>query len=51
MAGLVLPQLCTRYAQNDRSLFTFLTSEEPFSFKRFLQEEEVKESPLLKRMD
>ncbi|NJK62486.1 MAG: hypothetical protein HC921_07180 [Synechococcaceae cyanobacterium SM2_3_1] len=46
LTGLALPQLCTRYAQNDRSLFTFLTSEEPFSFKRFLQEEEVKEAPL-----
>ncbi len=43
MTALVLPQLCTRYAQNDRSLFTFLTSNEPFSLKRFLQEEEVTE--------
>ncbi len=29
--------LCTRYAQNDRSLFTFLTSDEPNSFKHFLE--------------
>ncbi|MDW8413813.1 MAG: hypothetical protein RMM17_14160 [Acidobacteriota bacterium] len=39
LTALVLPQLCTRYAQNDRSLFTFLTSEEPFSFRQFLQQE------------
>lgn len=36
LTSLVLPQLCTRYAQNDRSLFTFLTSSEPYSFKQFL---------------
>lgn len=46
ITGLVLPQLCTRYAQNDRSLFTFLTSEEPYSFKQFLQEEEATETSL-----
>ncbi|MEN9251558.1 MAG: hypothetical protein Q6L58_03875 [Thermostichales cyanobacterium BF3_bins_165] len=37
LTALVLPQLCLRYAQNDRSLFTFLTSEEPFSFQEFLK--------------
>jgi hypothetical protein len=31
ITALVLPMLCTRYAQNDRSLFTFLTSAEPYS--------------------
>jgi hypothetical protein len=36
IAALVLPMLCVRYAQNDRSLFTFLTSDEPYSFKQFL---------------
>jgi hypothetical protein len=38
ISALVLPMLCTRYAQNDRSLFTFLTSAEPYSFKNFLEE-------------
>ena len=38
IAALVLPILCSRYAQNDRSLFTFLTSQEPYSFTSFLQE-------------
>ena len=37
ITALVLPMLCTRYAQNDRSLFTFLTSSEPFAFKQFLE--------------
>lgn len=37
LTALVLPQLCTRYAQNNRSLFTFLTSAEPHSFQQFLE--------------
>ncbi len=36
ITALALPQLCVRYAQNDRSLFTFLTSEEPYAFAEFL---------------
>lgn len=36
IASLVLPLLCSRYAQNDRSLFTFLTSDEPYAFTQFL---------------
>ena len=36
ITALVLPLLCTRYAQNDRSLFTFLTSDEPYAFQAFL---------------
>jgi hypothetical protein len=38
VATLALPQLCIRYAQNDRSLFTFLTSAEPYSLRTFLDE-------------
>jgi hypothetical protein len=38
VAALALPALCTKYAQNDRSLFTFLTSSEPSAFARFLRE-------------
>lgn len=41
LTALVLPVLCARYAQNDRSLFTFLTSTEPYSFNNFLDETEV----------
>ncbi|GER89749.1 hypothetical protein KDW_39110 [Dictyobacter vulcani] len=41
LAALTLPILCSRYAQNDRSLFTFLTSQEPHSFTSFLQETPV----------
>lgn len=36
LTALVLPMLCVRYAQNDRSLFTFLTSDEPYAFSQFL---------------
>lgn len=36
LTALVLPMLCVRYAQNDRSLFTFLTSDEPYAFTQFL---------------
>ena len=42
LAALVLPLLCTRYAQNDRSLFTFLTSDEPYAFQAFLGSAYVK---------
>ncbi len=43
ITALVLPLLCTRYAQNDRSLFTFLTSDEPHALTRFLQTHELEE--------
>jgi hypothetical protein len=50
VTAVVVPSLCTRYAQNDRSLFTFLTGEEPHSFARFLREESVRSNhwPTLK---
>jgi len=43
LTALVLPTLCQKYAQNDRSLFTFLTSKEPFSFSNFLDEVTVQD--------
>ena len=44
LTGLVLPLLCQRYAQNDRSLFTFLTSDEPQGFKSFLDSHTLSDS-------
>ncbi|MCU0567741.1 MAG: hypothetical protein MUF49_14220 [Oculatellaceae cyanobacterium Prado106] len=41
IAALVLPILCVRYAQNDRSLFTFLTGDEPHAFEAFLRQQAV----------
>jgi hypothetical protein len=41
LTSLILPLLCVRYAQNDRSLFTFLTSDEPYAFRQFLESEIV----------
>lgn len=41
VSALALPVLCAKYAQNDRSLFTFLTSEETHSFARFLAEQQI----------
>lgn len=41
ITALVLPNLCVRYAQNDRSLFTFLTSDEPYAFRQFLDSSKV----------
>jgi hypothetical protein len=41
ITAIVLPLLCSRYAQNDRSLFTFLTSNEPCAFTQFLNTETV----------
>ncbi|MEM9539117.1 MAG: hypothetical protein AAGA60_06350 [Cyanobacteria bacterium P01_E01_bin.42] len=46
LAALILPLLCERYAQNDRSLFTFLTSNEPYGFNEFLQETRIKQDVL-----
>jgi hypothetical protein len=37
LTAIILPELCLRYAQNDRSLFAFMTSDEPNGFKQFLQ--------------
>lgn len=50
VTSLVLPQLCIRYAQNDRSLFTFLASSEPFALRSFLEETKLEgtDVPLLK---
>ena len=36
ISAVTLPILCSRYAQNDRTLFTFLTSPEPNAFQSFL---------------
>jgi hypothetical protein len=46
LSALALPTLCQRYAQNDRSLFTFLTSSEPLSFRNFLEEVTIKDDRL-----
>lgn len=50
LSALALPQLCLRYAQNDRSLFTFLTGAEPGSLRTFLEANEWSNNlpPLLK---
>jgi hypothetical protein len=51
LTALVLPLLCTRYAQNDRSLFTFLTSDEPHGLTRFLQVHQLQVDPRSKILD
>jgi len=38
LSVLVLPILCTKYSQNDRTLFTFLASSEPGSFTTYLHQ-------------
>lgn len=38
IAALVLPALCSRYGQNDRSLFTFLASSASHALSGFLEE-------------
>jgi hypothetical protein len=38
LSALILPILCTKYSQNDRTLFTFLASAEPDSFSTFLSQ-------------
>jgi hypothetical protein len=46
LTALVLPMLCVRYAQNDRSLFTFLTSDEPYAFTQFLNSATIQASQI-----
>lgn len=46
LSALILPVLCVKYAQNDRTLFTFITSDEPFSFKKFLEETVINDDDL-----
>jgi len=41
ISAVVLPILCARYAQNDRTLFTFLTSQEPKAFQSFLAHTDI----------
>lgn len=36
LSAVILPILCTKFSQNDRTLFTFLASGEPDSFSTFL---------------
>ncbi|MDP2218324.1 MAG: hypothetical protein Q8J68_13685, partial [Methanolobus sp.] len=49
LCALVLPVLCNKFAQNDRTLFTFLASDEPHSFKAFLKSAEFDgKLPMLK---
>ncbi len=38
LSALILPILCTKYSQNDRTLFTFLASDEPDSFSTFISQ-------------
>lgn len=37
MTAALLPMLSSKYAQNDRTIFTFLSSQEPYSFNSLLK--------------
>jgi len=41
LSGLLLPELCRRFAQNDRTLFSFLCGEARWALPRFLREHET----------
>lgn len=41
IAAFALPVLCNKFSQNDRTLFTFLASEEPNSFTTFLKKHSI----------
>ncbi len=45
-SAMVLPLLCAKFSQNDRTLFTFLSSGEPSSFSAFLAETAVEKHSL-----
>jgi len=44
VSARMLPVLCQKFAQNDRSLFTFLAGQEPHSFGAFVNEYVLDES-------
>jgi len=46
LTAFALPVLCSKYSQNDRTLFTFLASEEPNSFISFIKSTQVDEEQL-----
>lgn len=48
---LVLPELCTRFGQNERTLFSFLASEEPQSLLSFLRVAKLSGRPPWIRLD
>ena len=49
IAAVILPILCYKYAQNDRTLFTFLASNEQHSFMHFINDNDYnKNLPTLK---
>jgi len=51
LSALALPQLCQRYAQNERSLFTFLGSHEPHALPSFLERSWCAENPPTIQLD
>ena len=46
LSALILPILCTKFSQNDRTLFTFLASGEPNSFSTFLSQSNFSDKKL-----
>ena len=46
LSALILPILCTKFSQNDRTLFTFLASGEPDSFSTFLSQSNLSDEKL-----
>jgi len=41
VAAIALPELCRRFAQNDRTLFSFLCSGDPYALPNFLKTNEI----------
>jgi hypothetical protein len=41
VASIALPELCRRFAQNDRTLFSFLCSGDPYALPSFLKTNEI----------
>jgi hypothetical protein len=47
IAAVALPILCNKFSQNDRTLFTFLSSDEPYSFKTFLNQTDISNEKII----
>lgn len=48
---LVLPELCSRYGQNERTLFSFLASQEPLAVRTWLEATEISSGLAEVRLD
>jgi hypothetical protein len=48
LSVIALPELCAKFAQNERTLFTFLRSDDPLALPQFIKKPQLLDAALLK---